>query len=245
MHTPLSFDAHAGLAWRPPSRETAVIEDVVSVSFAELNVLAVRFLLLFTGAGARPEPVLPVRYQASSVVDGLGTWRASVLPGAAAHGPFGLLSSAAGDVVVVDDAQLVPDVSSGAHPLFEAQGVLAPQTKAHLTRLRAWRSGRQAIRRAAQALEDANILTPDARYPGFRIADLDALDRADPATLSRLQDADALRLAFLVDASRASVTQVAPQLVQPRPSGHGAAVLPPSDAPAATAFLQALREDVA
>lgn len=233
---PLSRADHGALGWFPNAPQV-VSKDLVKVPLAldELATLALHLPILVHVTGDLAEPVFPVAdvaRQMPVLFDDGGRWLPPVFPVSLRQGPFRVVPTPKGEMVMVDPASFAaldegqPDLL----PLFADGPALHPDTLRHLSRLKAWRHSHIAGRRAAVGLLRAGCLKPWRN-------DIDRLHVVDPEAVSELaaniggalHEAGALRLAHLSHASLGVLGVGRTITKAPEPAGTDP-------------FLQALRE---
>lgn len=236
---PLSFAAHGGLGWIPTvssleSDGTAA----ASISMDEVPAFAVRFPLAIKVRGGRALPVVPVSLLSCAgmpILDETGVWRPRIVPFALRRGPFQSVRTGRNGAAFVDETHLLP-AGGQVVPLFEGSGGLSAATGNHLSALAGWQAGMKRAERAATALYKARLLVPwrDDHTTLFA-PDADALVGMAGRQLSQMHQADALRLAHMIELSQALIDASPPS---------------PNDKPLAgetgdgDAFLRALREEM-
>jgi hypothetical protein len=204
---PLSFVDHGNLGWQAAAPLVLPREqDAIPVSLDEIAGLALQVPIMLRVSGDFAEPAIPVRALLASHPAVLGTggvWKPPVLPVDLLHGPFQIVPSPLGDMVLVETGALVPlaEVRSGVEPLFQSDKALSLLTGQRLARLKAWRPSRIAARKAATALQQAGCLVPWQGHKEWHLVDDTALQRLKPAAAGALHQIGALRLAHVIGVS--------------------------------------------
>jgi hypothetical protein len=201
---PLSLADHVDLGWRSDATQI-VSKEIAKVPIAldELQALCLHIPIVLYVTGDLAEPVFPVnvaKQQMPTLFAPDGRWRPPVVPVFLQGGPFQVVPSPKGDLVMVDPSTLVSRGSDdkGVVPLFENGTDMHPDTKRHLLRLKAWRKSRKEARQAASSLLRAGCLRPwrnDA--DPLHIIEAAKLDRLPARIAVPLHEVGALRLAHL------------------------------------------------
>jgi hypothetical protein len=201
---PLSVADHGDLGWRSDATQIVSKEIAkVPVALDELQALGLHIPILLHVTGDLAEPVFPVKVvkqQMPSLFAPDGRWRPPVVPFFFQGGPFQIVPSPKGDLVMVDPLTLVSAeiAENGVIPLFENGTDMHPTTKRHLSRLKAWRQSRIEARQAAGSLLRAGCLRPWRKDKGpLHIVDAEKLDGLPARIAGPLHEVGALRLAHL------------------------------------------------
>lgn len=150
-----------------------------------------------------PEPVIPLaalEHRAGALVDEAGYWQPAALPTVLRTGPFRVVSSPKGDIVMVDEDMLAPlrEEDSGLVPLFEGGTALAAATRKRILDVAAWKAARASARMAAEALDAAGCLAHhNLGGLAVRVVNEERLTAVTGPTLENLHRSGALRLAHL------------------------------------------------
>lgn len=177
--------------------------DALPVGLNELARLASRMPVVIGLDGHAPEPVIPLaalEHRAGALVDEAGYWQHAVLPTVLRTGPFRVVSSPRGNIVMVDEAMLAPlrEEDRGLVPLFEDGSALAAATRQQISYVAAWNAARAAARTAVEALDSAGCLA-DNNLGGLavRMVNEARLAAVTGPALENLHRTGALRLAHL------------------------------------------------
>ncbi len=204
---PLSFVDHGAMGWQATAPLVLPREqDAIPVALDEVASLALHIPIMMRVSGDFAEPAIPVRVLLGShpsIFGAGGVWKPPILPVDLLHGPFQIVPSPLGDMVLVETAALAPlsDAGGGIEPLFASDRSLSPLTGRRLARLKAWRRSRIAARKAATALQQAGCLKPWLEDAEWHIVDQEALHGLKPGQAGALHQIGALGLAHMMQVS--------------------------------------------
>ena len=196
--TPLVPARHGGKAWRRPGDYSfAATQAAVSLAGAELSRAACAMPIAFTKQGGRYvlAAVLSLTPGRNLFVAPDGRWLGAYVPACLASHPFRLLprEGSSGDwMLCVEEASnaVIDAGAADAQPFFDAEGQLAPATKAMFDFLAGIERNRMATDAAVAALAEAGVIGPwqitlkmDDREQAVA-----GLHRVDEAALNKLGD---------------------------------------------------------
>lgn len=201
----LSRTAHAGQGYRPRQSYAHTAQRMLTpVLLAELSKLLPHYVLGFmpTENGPVPTALLGLEQGSNLYLHPDGRWLASYVPATLRSYPFSLSLRENGDQALsLKENHLTNDGDA----LFQASGELAPEVQHTLDFLAQCDANRIATLNAANALDQAGVLTPWAlkvaigernrRVNGLQRINETALNALPPEILATLQGAP-LQLAY-------------------------------------------------
>lgn len=234
---PLTAGRHAGFNWLPDAGRRAVDMRELPLGLEEISFVAVRAPLVIRVGARRPEPVIPSAELSggAEAVNLVFDRHPASRPWCLRQGPFRVVRSARGRIVMVDERRLCLD--GKGTPLFDREGAMTPETRAHLGKLAAWQDDIAAAHKAARALAEAQVLVAwGAKGDEWAIPDPVKVASLDGRAAARLHKVGALRLAHLSAASLRTLGTA--------PASQGPDMQTPTRAPLGRDFLSALRKEV-
>lgn len=199
---PVSRQTHAGQIWRRLSTYSfAAKEPYVPIGGAEFGRVVSTMPIAFVETAGQfvPVAVLSLSPKDNLFVGPDGRWLGGYIPLMFRFYPFRLLRQPGTDqfsLWVDEEAQDLPDAAASTEVYYDAEGQLAPGTKALFDSLAQFEQNRMATMAAVAALQAEKVI---CRWElkikeGDQDRDVSGLHRVDEVALNALDDAAFLRL---------------------------------------------------
>ena len=148
--------------WRPP-RDFAFARHIPQVPLSDSELLLTSHYLPiainYLADGPRVVAILDAQFHRTPVINASGQWQKGYMPVALRSLPFRLAPGPDGEMQVEIAGKLDADDEPGL-PVLRADGSLSPKVANITALLRRLETGKQALRKAAEILLIADVLTP-------------------------------------------------------------------------------------